>query len=143
MRPSLRDVVNKYAGPPVVPDVRAGSDQTNEPRTLKHDEPTIDRVALRKDLSAVNKSNTVWFGVCVGMLVLLFAVTVGLVIFNIDRPGLVKTALSALGISSAGVVTMMIRLWRTKSYTELLLSLAINMDAEAMRTVIGILAKRL
>ncbi len=38
---------------------------------------------------------------------------------------------------------MMIKLWREKSNTELLILLAINMDSDTLKSIIAILAKRL
>lgn len=138
----LRDVVRQYAGSLSAPSVTGGSDETIV-HVAPEQPPAIDREALRRDLARVVKSNQSGFVVCVAMLIILFLATLSLVIFNFDKPGLVKAAVSALGVSSAGVVTMMIKLWRNKSNTEMLMILAISMDAQTMRTVIEILAKRL
>ncbi|HEV7572305.1 MAG TPA: hypothetical protein VGQ21_12480 [Thermoanaerobaculia bacterium] len=87
--------------------------------------------------------NKRWFALCGTMVLLLFVVSVVVTVMHIDQPGTIKTVLSAFGISSAGLILMMFRFWRTKSSTEMLVILAVNMDAEAMRTVITILAKKL
>jgi len=140
---SLRDVVSKYSSPAVFPTVTAGSDETSAGPKTAPASFTVDRVALRNDLNGVIKANKVWFQVCVFLLLALFIATLALVIVYIDRPALVKGALSALGISSAGVLTLMIKLWRIKSYTEILLLMAVNMDEATMRAVVDVIAKRL
>ncbi len=77
------------------------------------------------------------------MVVVLFIVSVGLVITNLQNAAVVKVVLSGFGVSAAGLITLMAKLWRVKNNTELLLILAINTDGETIKTVVNILAKAL
>jgi hypothetical protein len=137
---SLDHVLRKHAGPRT--KIHAGADETEGAPPLGNPE-VVDRVALRADLQAVRKSNNMWFAVGVALLVILFLATLGIVIVYIDRPTVVTTALSALGISSAGLVTLMFRMWGTKSRTEYMLILASNMDAATLKTIVDLLASKL
>jgi D-alanyl-lipoteichoic acid acyltransferase DltB (MBOAT superfamily) len=105
--------------------------------------PPLDRDKLKRDLSAVNKDNGRYFFVCVAMVVLLFLVSIGVILTNLNKPDIIKVVMAAFGISSAGLITMMIKLWREKSNVELLILLAINMDAETLKTIVAVLIKRL
>ena len=137
---SLADVVRKHAGPRAT--VHAGTDET-EGTPPARDPEVVDRAALRADLEAVRRSNNTWFAVGVVLLVILFLATLGIVIVYIDRPTLVKSAVSVLGASSAGLVTLMFRMWGSKSRTEYLLILASNMDAATLKSIMDLLASKL
>ncbi len=66
-----------------------------------------------------------------------------LVSLNLSKPVLVQSVLSGFGISSAGLVWMMIRLWREKYYTEVLLALAVSLQGETMKTIVNVLSRRI
>jgi hypothetical protein len=141
---SLRTVLNKYADTNI-PGAPLGSDETDQeekPQKRRVKGPDIDKANLRKDLEAVKKDNSRYFVVCVVMIVLLFIISIIVVLTNLAKPDIIKIAMTAFGISTAGLITLMIKLWRTKSNTEMLILLAINMDAETIKSVINILAKR-
>jgi hypothetical protein len=139
--PSLRSVLLANIGPTSIPTVTMGSDGKHE--TEVSPVPPLDRDKLKRDLSAVNKDNSRYFFVCVAMVVLLFLVSIGIILTNLSKPDIIKVAMAAFGISSAGLITMMIKLWREKSNVELLILLAINMDAETLKTIVAVLIKRL
>lgn len=141
---SLRAVLHKYADA-TVPSAPLGSDETDneeKPERKRVKRADIDKANLRKDLEAVKRDNGRYFVVCVVMIGLLFITSIIVVLTNLANPDIIKGAMAAFGISTAGLITLMIKLWRTKSNTEILILLAINMDAETIKTVIGILAKR-
>lgn len=141
---SLRAVLHKYADV-TVPTAPLGSDETDQeekPERKRVKRVDIDKANLRKDLEAVKRDNGRYFVVCVVMIGLLFITSIIVVLTNLANPDIIKGAMAAFGISTAGLITLMIKLWRTKSNTEMLILLAINMDAETIKTVIGILAKR-
>lgn len=141
---SLRAVLHKYADV-TVPTAPLGSDETGneeKPERKRVKRADIDKANLRKDLEAVKRDNGRYFVVCVVMIGLLFITSIIVVLTNLANPDIIKGAMAAFGISTAGLITLMIKLWRTKSNTEMLILLAINMDAETIKTVIGILAKR-
>jgi len=140
---SLRDVLQKYAAPSKAPSARAGADETNPSEVVSEQIIKIDRGAFQRDLEAVKRGNRAYFIVCVVMIVLLFMVSLIVVLSNLDKPDWIKVAMTVFGVSSAGLITVMINLWRTKSNTEFLLILAPNVDAETLRIIIEILARRL
>ncbi|HEX2080039.1 MAG TPA: hypothetical protein VHG08_20135 [Longimicrobium sp.] len=139
MSTSLRAVLQKHAGP--VRPVYAGADETAE-APAEPEVTSIDRAALRSDLGVVRRSSNRWFAVCAALLSTLFAATLWVVIAYVDRPEVVRAAVAALGVSSAGLVTMMLRMWKSKSAAEYLITLAAHLDAATMKTVIEILAKQ-
>ena len=139
---SLQSVLLANIGAASVPaDSLGGSDGREMPAVPAI--PSLDREKLKRDLSAISKGNNRYFLICVVMVVILFLVSVGVVLTNLNKPDIIKIVLGAFGISSAGLITMMIKLWREKSNTELLILLAINMDSDTLKSIIAILAKRL
>jgi hypothetical protein len=138
---SLRRVLLENVGLTSAPADSLGGDDEQGGRMSAA--PAIDRDKLKHDLSAVNKANNRYFLVCVAMVVLLFLVSVGVILTNLNRPEIIKVVMSAFGISSAGLITVMIKLWREKSNIELLLLLAINMDTDTLKTVVTMLVNRL
>lgn len=139
MMTNLRDVLSRYAGVAKAPTAPLGSDDNAEP--ARSVAPAIDRDALRQDLTRIRDENKLWFSVCTAMVALLFIASIVMTVLYVREPATIKTVLSAFGISSAGLITLMFRFWRTKSYSEMLVVLAANMDAATIQSVIVILAK--
>lgn len=104
---------------------------------------SIDKKNLRKDLEVVKSANKQYFLICVIMIIVLFIASLILVLINLAKPNIVTAIMTAFGISTAGLILLMIKLWREKSNTELLLALALNMDGETLKRIIEILAARL
>lgn len=140
---SLREVLKDYSDAVRAPSALAGSIEGGVATEAVLPSKIIDREAFRNDLAALKRDNDRYFKICVMMIVLLFVVSVGVVLGNLSRPDWIKIALTGFGVSSAGLITVMINLWRTKSNTEVLLILVPNVDSDTLKTVIGILAKRL
>jgi hypothetical protein len=142
---NLRGLLKQYSDTAAVVSVQLGTDETleDEERDVGPRGQEFDRKALRKDLGRVKQDNNRYFVVCVAMVVVLFIVSVGLVITNLQNAGVVKVVLSGFGVSAAGLITLMTKLWRVKNNTELLLILAVNTDSGTIKTVVNILAKAL
>jgi hypothetical protein len=142
---SLKSLLQQYSDGAHAISVQLGADETlsDAQRHVAARGQDINRKTLRKDLQRVKQDNNRYFVVCAAMVVLLFVVSVGLVIVNLQNAAVVKIALSAFGVSAAGLITVMTNLWRVKSNTELLMILAINTDGETLKTVVNILAKAL
>jgi hypothetical protein len=138
---SLRNVLLENVGPVALPKDSLGGDDTQERRVPAV--PALDREKLKRDLTALNKNNSRYFIICVVMVLILFLVSIGVVLMNLGKPDVIKIVMAAFGISSAGLITMMIKLWREKSNVELLILLAINMDSDTLKTVVAVLVKRL
>jgi hypothetical protein len=136
---SLSSILRENAGPGVAKDALGG----DESEKISVTAPPLDVEKLRRDLSAVSKNNTKYFVVCVIMVLVLFIVSIVVVLTNLSNPDIIKVVMAAFGISCAGLITMMIRLWREKSNTELLIILAINMDLDTLKAVVAVLAKKL
>jgi hypothetical protein len=141
MMTDLRNVLSRYSGSAKAPTAPLGSDDTVE--HARRVSPAIDREALRQDLTRIRDENKRWFSVCAAMVVVLFTASIVMTVLYVRQPTTIKTVLSAFGISTAGLITLMFRFWRTKSYSEMLVVLASNMDAATIRSVIVILAKNL
>jgi hypothetical protein len=138
---SLKSVLLESVGMINAPKDLLGGDDEGGARVAATS--SLDRDKLKRDLSAINKGNNRYFLICVVMVAILFLVSVGVVLTNLNKPEIIRVAMGAFGISSAGLITMMIKLWREKSNVELLMILAINMDYDTLKTVVAVLAKRL
>lgn len=134
---SLKEVLTQNVELPPLSDKLGGGEKAAPP-TVK-----VNKAGLKRGLVQVKKDNNRYFLICVAMVLILFAVSVGVVIFKNDQPDLIKAIMAALGVSSAGLITMMIKLWRDKSNVELVLVLATNMDDEALKTVLAVLVKKI
>jgi hypothetical protein len=137
---SLRSILLDNVGPVDVAKDGLGSDEIEEVIAAG---PRINPEKLQRDLAAVSKTNTTYFIICVIMVVVLFIVSIGVVLTNLNNPDIIKVVLAAFGVSCAGLITMMIKLWREKSNIELLIILAINMDLDTLKTVVAVLVRRL
>lgn len=136
---SLRSVLVKNVGEPDRPNISLGADD-EVPAPPKA--PALDKDKLQRDLAVVYKDNNRYFIVCVVMVCALFVASVGVVMMNLNSPDVIKVTMAAFGISSAGLITMMIKLWREKSNTELLLALASNMGTGTLETVVKVLINK-
>lgn len=142
--PSLRNALLKIVGPIMPPEDALGGDDVNsEPIQATPSTPPLDRDKLRRDLKAVNKQNSRYFVVCVVMILVIFSVSIGVVLTNLNRPDIIKADMAAIGISFACLITMMIKLWRDKSNIELLIILATYMEADTLKTIVDVLIKKL
>jgi len=139
---SLHDVLRQYIGTIPAPIATAGSDETQGASEEKAS-TSFDKEGFQRGLEQVKKDNRLYFIICVAMVLTLFIISIVFVLANLDRPGAIKIAMAAFGISTAGLMAKMIGLWREKSNTEFLLLLAPNVDADTIKTIVGILAKRI
>jgi hypothetical protein len=94
---------------------------------------------LRQDIHNVIQSDSKYFNLCIGMLVLLFIGAISLVLFNLSHPGNVTAIFSATGVSFAFLLKQMTALWREKSHAEVAYSLAIRLPPEDLKAVISVL----
>jgi len=137
---SLRSILLENVGSTIARDALGGDDAE---RRVVSTSPPLNVEKLKQDLSAVTKNNTKYFILCVIMVLVLFVVSITVVLTNLGKPDIIKVVMAAFGISCAGLITMMIKLWREKSNTELLIILAINMDLDTLKAVVAVLAKKL
>jgi hypothetical protein len=145
---TLNEVIQKYADTganALLPDLSLGSKGKKSEKPLKNsdDVKLVDREGLRADLEIVKRDNQRYFWICVFMIIVLYAVSLIVVLTNLERPDLIKIIMGIFGISTSGLIWMMIKLWREKSNTEYLLALAINMDIKTLTKIVNLLATRL
>ncbi len=96
---------------------------------------------LLKRLRDVNAANSKYFIICVAMVVAMFVAALSLIFLRMSDSTTATLVAGAFGLSVAGMVRMMLRLWREKVATDLLLEL--SNDPAVLRSVIDTLATRL
>lgn len=104
---------------------------------------TFDRDKLAGKLREIVARNNAVFGFCVAMVIIPFVVQLWVALAYASEPQLVKAIGGAFGISAAGLIFQMIKLWREKVATELLLELLPTLDTAVFKTVIAVLVRRL
>jgi hypothetical protein len=139
----LRSILEEYSR--LSPGVELGSDETQTAAPQIRPPALTDshRSKLKRDLDALNHDNRRYFLVCVAMIVLLFLVSVVVVLEHLDNATIVQTALAAFGVSAAGLITWMIKIWRVKTNTEFFMLLATQTDSDTMKMLINILAQKM
>jgi len=140
---SLRRVLQEYSGKPLTTMGQTDSEDPHLGKKRPSGMTANAKQDLRRDLEAVKRDNHRYFLICVVMILVLFVASIAVIFTNLGKPGLIKIAMAGFGVSTAGLITMMVNLWRVKSITEILLLLAVNMGPESVQTVINILSKRL
>ena len=129
--PNLREVLSNYAppaphfGPAVAP-----------PRPFDAD-------AFRSDLKAVSDNNKKYFNMCFGFLIALFLLECVFAWRFASEPSKVTGIFAVIGTGILGLVTQMVKLWKEKVNSDLLLILASALPQEQVKTVIQILLEKL
>jgi hypothetical protein len=104
--------------------------------------PSSEQVdVLRRDLQRVIRSNETYFRICVGLLLLLFAGACLFVYKSLVDPKNIAIVFSCTGVSVMGVVTQMIRLWKEKVNSDLLLTLVGTLSPAELKKVVDSLLK--
>jgi hypothetical protein len=104
---------------------------------------TVDLEKLAPQLQQVVQRNDKLFMMCVSMIFILFAANLTVVIIHHDNLKLVAGTSGIFGISAAGLIILMIKLWREKVATELVLGLLPALEPAVFKTVITTLIRRL
>ena len=119
----LKDVVASFAS---MPDMGG-------PRT---DTPEFARM-LSERLRSVLRSNTLYFNLCIGLVVGLFVVSIVVVVTHLESPQLITAALGGFGIGSIGLVGVMLQRWREKLAAEVLLELAVWFQGDQLKMIVN------
>jgi hypothetical protein len=98
---------------------------------------------LASGLAAVSQTNQLYFQLCFGALLLLFAGSSVLVFRFINDPGRLGLLFTATGISIAGLVAQMVSLWKQKVTADLVAVLARDLQPTDVRAVIEVLFAKL
>jgi hypothetical protein len=102
--------------------------------TVKFGTGADPRRALSKRLREISRANALYFNVATGMLVLSFVVALILVSLHAGDKQATEITLGGFGTSVAGMVWMMLRFWREKTRTEMLMTL-IELEPTILRDV--------
>jgi hypothetical protein len=103
----------------------------------------LDLEKLGPQLQEVVRRNNIFFVLCVAMILVLFAANITIVLLHHDNLKLVAGTSGIFGISAAGLIVLMTKLWREKVATELVLGLLPALEPAIFRTVITTLIHRL
>ena len=123
---SYRDALSRF----LATDFGGGSEETS------HDPDAL----LRQDIRDVMRSDTKYFNLCVGVLVVLFLLALSLVLANLSHPVNITAILSATGLSFGFIFKQMIGLWREKSHAEVAYSLAVRLPPQDLKAIAVLLA---
>jgi hypothetical protein len=99
-----------------------------------------ERSALRQDLDRIERANSRIVWVAVALLVVLFFAWLAIVLGKTVDAGKVQVASAAFGLSAAGCIRWLLKLWREKTSSALLLRLAVDLEGDALAAVINLLA---
>ena len=103
----------------------------------------IDLEKLTPQLQQVVQRNNKFFILCVAMILVLFVANITIVLLHHDNLKLVVATSGIFGISAAGLIALMAKLWREKVATELVLGLLPALEPAVFKTVITTLIRRL
>lgn len=105
-----------------------------------------ERAMLREELRKLQESNGRLVWIAISLLCLLFLVTMTLsVLAGLSADAAVRAAslgaVGALGLSTAGCVRWLLRLWQSKAATEQLTAIAVTLEGEALSKLIDALVE--
>lgn len=98
---------------------------------------------LKTSLQAVSKNNRGYFLLCVAMIVLLFIAACWISLTHLQDPSFIQGVFAVTGVSFLGLITQMVRLWKTKVLADMTLVLAGNLNPADLRQVVELLLKSL
>jgi hypothetical protein len=96
---------------------------------------------LRRDLRRVIRSSEIYFRVCVALLLVLFLAACLFVYKSLADPKNIAAVFAGTGVSVMGVVSQMIRLWKEKVNSDLLLTLVGTLSPAELKKVVDSLLK--
>jgi hypothetical protein len=123
---NLKAVLRRYA-----PQVKLGEE--NAP---------FQGERLKVDLQRLRKSKDLAFYTCVGMVMLAFLVSIGLVIVLFRDPDKIAILFSATGLTTAGLISVMRGIWKEKVAIELTIALLESMRPESFESILPIILKK-
>lgn len=125
-----KEIITKYADPEAAP---LGAGDGKQVLTSEQ------RAELRTDLRMAIDRNRGTLRTAVTLIVILFIVNVGIAVFYLKEPLVIQAAAGVTGVSAAGLITWMIRLWTDKSRLEMLAVFAVNLEGDALKTLLNVL----
>ncbi len=103
----------------------------------------IDREALQRELTNLSQKNEKYFLIGIAMAVVLFIALVLVAFIQCGKADSLKAVPPIFGGSATLVVWKMFRTWREKNYTDCVLAFVRNVDDDTLKTIIGILVKKI
>jgi hypothetical protein len=89
----------------------------------------------------VSDQNRVYFLICIGMVLAIFLGACTVALKYISDPAFVKEVFAATGVSITGLVLQMMKLWKEKVNSDLVLVLARSLSPGDVRSILEILLK--
>ena len=131
---SLQDVLNKYSGE----GTQFGGPE--DPKAKQHLQ------SFQEELITLEKRNAPYFRLLFGAILVLLLVQVVLSVINFNTMKqdvhVYKGLISGIfGVTSGGLINLLIGLYKDKTRTETLLLLSRNANNQTMQTIINIIAK--
>jgi hypothetical protein len=98
---------------------------------------------LRRDLKSISDKNRSLFLICVAMVLVLFIGSCWLVLKYLQNPSFIKSVFAVTGISFLGLLSQMVRLWKGKVISDMILVLAGSLKPGDIRPLLEILLRSL
>jgi len=130
----LQKVLAKYSARPAAMG-GAVADTAGAPNDQARSE------SLRKDLKDVSDRNKSVFFLCVAMVLVLFVGACWLVLTHLQQATFIQGVLAVTGISFVGLISQMVRLWKVKVSSDMILVLASSLNPADTRSILEILLK--
>jgi hypothetical protein len=97
---------------------------------------------LKADLQRLRKSKDWAFVVCVGMVVMAFLISIGLVVTLFREPDKITILFGATGLTTAGLISVMRGIWKEKVAIELTIALLENVRPEAFESLLPVILQK-
>ena len=94
---------------------------------------------LRNSLQEVSGKNRVYFWICISMILILFIAACWISLGHLQDPSYVRNVFAVTGVSLVGLISQMIRLWKTKVLSDMTLVLAGGLNPGDLRPIIKLL----
>lgn len=104
--------------------------------TLGPEEAALNKERLKADLQGLRKSKDWAFFICVGMVVLAFLISIGLVVTLFHEPDKITILFGATGLTTAGLISVMRGIWKEKVAIEMTIVLLENMSPESFASIL-------
>jgi hypothetical protein len=97
---------------------------------------------LQEHLRAVSSGNALYFRICFALLLVLFSGACVLVLNSLHNPNQVAIIFGITGVSFMGIFRQMVKLWKDKVNSDMLLVLAGSMKKDDLRSIVQVLVDR-
>ncbi|MEJ7738132.1 MAG: hypothetical protein WKF97_11950 [Chitinophagaceae bacterium] len=100
-------------------------------------------LALREELKGVSRKNAVICWVLLGMIGLLFILSLIFVILNENDPNKIKVIFGITGVSIMGLIIYTNKVWKEKNYIDMILTLVTTLDRSMINSILLALLNKL